>query len=309
MIEASACSKIILFGEHAVVYGQPAIAVPLVDLRAHVTLQPSEVGLVFELPRLTESIHCDTTPSHPFCVLVQNFSQRYEHNLPNVCIKITSQIPIASGLGSGAAISTAIVRGLGSYLDIEIPLETQNELVYAIEKLFHGTPSGIDNSVIVFEKPLFFIREHALEMLENKLPFRILIGDTGVTAETHVAVSAVRQLYEERTSKTRAVIDEIGRIAYEARDCMKRGSWRDLGALMNHNHRLLQTLTVSTNQLDLLVTQAVEAGALGAKLSGGGRGGNMIALVEERDAENVTEALLKTGAHQVISTLIPSVTR
>ena len=131
-----------------------------------------------------------------------------------------------------------------------------------------------------------------------------MIGDTGVAAPTKESVGDVRKLWLEDQNKFEVLFNEIGKISQTARDSIESGQPEQLGGLMDQNHALLQQLTVSSNELDNLVTAARNAGALGAKLSGGGRGGNMIALVKKEKAESVSNALLSAGAKRTIVTEI-----
>jgi mevalonate kinase len=135
-------------------------------------------------------------------------------------------------------------------------------------------------------------------------PFTIVIGDTGISAPTKESVGDVRKLWEADPQKWEDVFDRAGEIAEEARKTIEGGRWEMFGELMNKNHALLQELTVSSPQLDQLVQAARNAGALGAKLSGGGRGGNMIALVEPERAESVASSLKAAGAKNTIVTQV-----
>jgi mevalonate kinase len=135
-------------------------------------------------------------------------------------------------------------------------------------------------------------------------PFTIVIGDTGILAPTKESVSDVRRLWETDKSRWEAVFDKAGEIVRAARDAIERGKTKELGPLMDANHVLLQEMTVSCPALDGLVQAAKSAGALGAKLSGGGRGGNMIALVTPENAEAVASALKVAGARNTIITTI-----
>lgn len=307
-IEASAPAKVILFGEHAVVYDQPAIAVPVSSLRATATVNPgtradlriiaADIGKTTVIASLSQSI------DDALALTARLLLQRLDQPVPNLDITLNSQIPIASGLGSGAAITTALARALCAALDARLDDAELNAIVYEVEKLHHGTPSGIDNTVIVYEQPVFFIRGKPIEPIQIAEPFTLLIADTGKPGLTRIAVSAVRALYESQPQRTQPLLDEIGAIARQARQAIETGAVEQLGPLMSRNHALLQQLTVSSPELDNLVQAALDAGAAGAKLSGGGRGGNMIALISPERAEALSEALRTAGAVQVIETRV-----
>jgi mevalonate kinase len=309
--EASAPAKIILFGEHAVVYGQPALAAPLSTVRAYarVTPAPAGTGLTLEASDLGERLTLkagDLAPNHPIaraaalCLAALGFVD------VDLSLKLTSQIPIASGLGSGAALTAALMRALSAALDSPLPNDQLNSLVYEIERDFHGTPSGIDNTVVVYERALFFVRSEHPTLLTVGQPFSLIVADTGVRSSTKDAVTGVRELVEAHPAEGQALLALMGTIAFEARRLIAEGHIRALGPLMLENHHLLQRITVSSPDLDRLVDAAMAGGALGAKLSGGGRGGNMIALCADGDEQRVNEALQRAGAANVLTTRIES---
>jgi mevalonate kinase len=230
--------------------------------------------------------------------------QKLDATPPNVTIRLHSDIPIASGLGSGAAVSAALARALCAAVNASMDEATLNALIYEVEKVYHGTPSGIDNTVVVYERPVYFVREHPIETLTITKPITLVIGDTGISASTRVAVEGVRRLYDADPGHVQPILDEIGEIVVQARLSIEHGQPETMGALMNRNHALLQQLTVSSPELDQLVNAALDAGASGAKLSGGGRGGNMIALVTADSAAQVETALLQAGAARVFTTIV-----
>jgi mevalonate kinase len=303
MMECSAPAKVILFGEHAVVYGQPAIAVPVSSVRAHASVEPGR-GLSINAADLGEMLTVDLEAEleHALAIMARLVLKTLDMQPPDATITIHSEIPPASGMGSGAAVATALGRTLSTILGHPLDNPILNNLVYEVEKLHHGTPSGIDNTVIVYEQPVYFVREQPIETLKIGAPFTLLIGDTGISASTRVAVADVRKLYETDHDAVQPVLDHIGNAVKNARQAIESGNTEALGDLMRENHTLLQQLTVSSPELDSLVRKAVDAGALGAKLSGGGRGGNMIALVTPETAEPVKTALLQAGAARVIMT-------
>ena len=317
MTSASAPGKIILFGEHAVVYSRPALAVPVMQVHADVEISDSHrAGIWIDAPDI--SLHAELStlsPTHALRAVVESVFQSLSISAPPpLTIRITSKIPVASGLGSGAAVSVAIIRALSAHLGQSLSDEQVNNLCYEVEKLHHGTPSGIDNTVITYARPVYFIRQPPspgrrwaggeVQTFHVGAPFTIIIGDTGISAPTKESVGDVRKLWETDKSRWETVFDQVGKIVLEARKAIEDGKWQELGLLMDENHALLQEMTVSSLELDRLVLAAKTAGALGAKLSGGGRGGNMIALVNPESAEKVANALLSAGARNTIITTI-----
>ena len=320
MTKSSAPGKIILFGEHAVVYGRPALAVPVTQVHADVEIRASErPGIWIDAPDVDLSADLNTLPSdHPLASVIHNFLflsrpspdpsghplPKGEGKFPDLYIKISSTIPVASGLGSGAAVTVALARALSSFLFHPMSDEDVNAFAYEIEKLHHGTPSGIDNTVITYAKPVYFVKGQPIETFQVGQPFTIVIGDTGISAPTKESVGDVRRLWQADQTKWEKVFDEVGEIAKEARTVIERGKTKELGELMSRNHALLQSMTISSPELDSLVTAARRAGALGAKMSGGGRGGNMIALVAPDLAETVAGSLKEAGARNTVVTQV-----
>jgi mevalonate kinase len=338
MTSATAPGKIILFGEHAVVYGRPALAVPVTQVHADVEVSDSDsAGIWIHAPGVDLHAELNTLPSdHPVASVIHNFlflsrvspSPRpsgdplpwREGKIPNLNITITSTIPVAAGLGSGAAVTVALVRALSAHLNHPMTDEEVSAFAYEIEKIHHGTPSGIDNTVVTYAKPVYFVKTspsplgtgarkgrgqgegNTIELFKVGSPFTIVIGNTGLAAPTRESVADVRKLWEADQAKWEAIFDRVGGIADRAREKIEAGDWRTLGELMNQNHALLQEMTVSSPELDRLVWAAREAGALGSKLSGGGRGGNMIALVGQDHADEVASALISAGAINTIVT-------
>lgn len=306
-MKTSAPGKIILFGEHAVVYGRPALAVPVTQVHADVEVAASDrPGIWIDAPDIHLHSDLNSLPSdHPIASIIHNFLFLSRlSRFPNLNIHISSSIPVASGLGSGAAVTVALVRALSSHLDHPMTDEEVNAFAYEIEKLHHGTPSGIDNTVVTYAKPVYFVKGQPIETFKVGQSFTIVIGDTGISAPTKESVGDVRKLWEADKAKWESVFDEVSEIVRQARIRIESGEWKELGGLMNQNHALLQEMTVSSPKLDNLVEAARKAGALGAKLSGGGRGGNMIALVEISQAESVADSLMEAGAKNTIITQI-----
>jgi mevalonate kinase len=311
IVQATAPGKVILFGEHAVVYRRPAIAVPVTDVQARATLQPAEAGsgfriIAFDLDQ--DYLLVQAQPDDPLATIVQNTLQYLgQITLPDATLKITSTIPLGRGLGSGAAVSTAIVRALAEFLSQPLPTAEISTLVYEIEKLHHGTPSGIDNTVVTFEQPVYFIKgepQPIIRRMRVAQSFTLVIGDTGIVSPTHKAVGDVRRRWQADTERYEGYFDEIAVIADQARVVIETGSLgiETLGKLMNENQELLETLGVSSPELEQLIEAARQAGAVGAKLSGAGWGGNMIALAPPDVAPTVAQALTEAGAMGVIVT-------
>lgn len=306
MTVAYASGKVILFGEHAVVYGYPAIAVPVTEVQAQAWVEPGPdgQGVVVVAPDLGRRVVVrEAADDDPLARIVRLTLQAMHRTVePDLTITVTSTVPIARGMGSGAAVSTAIVRALAGHFHHWFPSRAISDLVYQTEILYHGTPSGIDNTVIAFEKPVYFIKDKGWEIFWVGKPFRLVIADTGIMSSTREVVSDVRRRYQSAPDQYRSLFERIREIAIAARTAIQQGDLDAMAALMDENHALLQEIGVSCPELDRLVTAAREGGALGAKLSGAGRGGNMIALVTEETEGRVSMMLRLAGATHVITT-------
>ncbi len=311
----SAPGKIILFGEHAVVYGRPAIAVPLTQVQATARVGDGRPGQGVRLVApdlgqdwlLEEAQELDALADAVRRVQAAAGLER----LPDLTVTVNSTIPIAGGLGSGAAIAAATIRALARHLH-RPDLATNEQvarLAYEVEKIHHGTPSGIDNTVVTYERPVYFVRGAERNHIETFVPgrtVRLLVGDTGVRSSTRLVVGDVRQQWQAQPERFERLFTACGRLAEAARQTLEAGELAQLGQLMQENHAVLQEMSVSSAGLDALVSAALAAGALGAKLSGAGRGGNMIALVTEGTAAQVQAGLLAAGARAVLQTVLPA---
>jgi mevalonate kinase len=307
MARASAPGKIILFGEHAVVYGYPALAVPVSRVRAIANVTRIARGRSRVIaPGIHLDEFLDNLPAdHPIRAIISSTMRQMGVDVLPACkIYIHSTIPVASGMGSGAAIAAALIRALALFVGRSLDDGTVNSLTFESEKSFHGNPSGIDNTVVTYEQPVFFVRGQPFQTVTVGKPLRIIIANSGIPSQTKVVVSDVRRLWEANQSHYNAIFEQMGRISHQGRQAIESGEIQLMGRLMDENHALLQELGVSSRQLDALVMAARPGGALGAKLSGAGRGGNMIALVDEKSRPAVIRALKAAGAVQIIATRV-----
>lgn len=307
-LSASAPGKVILFGEHAVVYGQPAIAVPVSQVTAKATVTPeiraAQGEVRIQAPDIDLDANLDDLPEdQPLAAAVRAGLAAFGvTRAPAFTLRVHSTIPVAGGLGSGAAVSVAVLRAVSAFLGHPLGDDEVSDLAFEIEKLHHGTPSGIDNTVVTYARPVYFVKGRSIEVFSIPTPFTLVIADTGVPSPTKVAVGDLRQAWQTDPERYEAIFGAIGSLAKQARHAIEAEENAGLGPLMDQNHSLLQSLDVSSPELDRLVEAAHSASALGAKLSGGGRGGNMIALVKPEQADKVAQALEAAGAKSTIIT-------
>jgi len=301
-ITAQAPGKTILFGEHAVVYGFPAIAVPLNCVQLKVSLlgapgRQSGAIRIFNRDSGEEFLLPDLPDQHPLRAALRVIADGLKVNhLPAADLTISSTIPVASGLGSSAALAVSLARVFSQFLGFNLPDSRVNELAYEIEKFQHGTPSGIDNSVVAFNRPVYFIKGQPPEFLTFTQPLTLVVADTGIRSLTRDVVADVKRHMEEKTEDVKPLLSGIGEIALSAKKKLTEADLAAIGSLMNENHHFLYELGVSCQELERLVRAARQAGAWGAKLCGGGRGGNMIALTPKNEAERIRMSLIESGA-------------
>ncbi|MCC7362175.1 MAG: mevalonate kinase [Anaerolineales bacterium] len=297
---ASAPGKAILLGEHAVVYGRPALAVPVTLVQATATFTPAPGDFWIEAPALRQRYRlAEAAPDDVLALAVNLALQAAGGGAAAGVLRVESNIPLAAGLGSGAAVCTAVVRAMALALGHALDDAAVSALVYETEKRLHGTPSGIDNTVVAYARPVYFVRGQAPVPLAVRRPLHLLIADTGRPSLTRETVGAVRAGYEQDPPRYTALFDEIAGLVERARAVIEGAAGEALGPLLTRNQALLAALGVSTPALEALAAAALAAGAQGAKLSGGGGGGNLIALVTPGTAAPVEAALRAAGAVRV----------
>jgi mevalonate kinase len=299
---ATAPGKVILCGEHSVVYGHPAIAVPVSDMRARAHIRPSETGRGLRLcaPDIQQTLRFQDAPAdHPLGKAVALLLDHLQRPEPDAILTVTSDLPVAGGMGSGAAVTTATIRALAAYWGVDLPPEDISDMTFEVEKIHHGTPSGIDNTVIAWEQPVYFVKGEPPETFGIGTPLQLLIASSGIASSTREAIAEVRHRWLATPQYYDVVFTCIGAIAKAARAAVEQGALQALGTLLNENHSLLNKIGVSLSELDAMVKAAQAHGALGAKLTGAGQGGNMIALVTEETIDAVERALEAAGAIRI----------
>jgi mevalonate kinase len=207
-------------------------------------------------------------------------------------------------MGSGASVTVAAARALSAALGTELPPEAISRITYEVEKIHHGTPSGIDNTVITWEQPVYFVKGQPPEVFAIHTPFKLLIANSGIASSTKEAIDEVHRRWAATPAYYDIVFNCIGAIARAARAAVEQGALQALGTLINENHELLAKMGVSLFELDDLIAAAKQAGALGAKLTGSGQGGNIIALVEDATVDEVRAAVAEAGAVNIWETTV-----
>jgi len=294
--------KTIIFGEHFVVYGLPAIASAL---GSYTSAEVKVVdGKEFEV--------IDERPATPgykekkYDEAMQSIKNVIEHmNIDTGCQKLvitfSGDLFAASGVGASAAQATALARALNDNFTLMWDDENINEAAYEGERAYHGTPSGIDNTASTYGGLIWFVKnlkggKNVMEMLQSGKKMPLVIGNTGITASTVEVVADVRKLKEANPVRFEKIFNDYHSLAIDAKVALLEGDYIGIGKLMNQNHKLLQDITVSGEINDKLVDIALKHGALGAKMTGTGRGGLIIALAEnEKVQNNITSAIEAEG--------------
>jgi len=311
-LTCSAPGKLILCGEHAVVYSQPAIAMPVMQLTtttkifAHPTAPQGEIFVRAEATQTAAKL--DSLPAeNPIRKTVELVKGYFGlDHFPACEIHISSTLPIASGLGSSASLSVSIICALTQFIGHPLALEQINQLAYEAEKFHHGNPSGVDNTVITYQRPVYFQRGSAPVFIKVAVPFYFVIASTGISASTSQAVAGVHERWQQNQPQYNALFNQIGDLTRQVRRYLASGDAALVGTHLSQDHALLTEMGVSCPALDRLVTAAQQAGALGAKLSGGGQGGYMLALVTPETSARVAAALRQNGAVTTLPISLPA---
>ena len=275
-------SKIILIGEHAVVYGYPAISLPLLEVEVTCRVIPAESPW-----RLYEE---DTLSMAVYASL--------EHlNIKDACIRcqIDSAIPEKRGMGSSAAISIAAIRAVFDYYQAELSHDVLEILVNRAEMIAHMNPSGLDAKTCLSDQPIRFIKNVGFTEFEMDLSVYLVIADTGVYGHTREAI----QVVQSKGKDALPFLHALGELTQQAEDAIRQKDAEKLGQILSQAHLHLKEIGVSSPEADSLVETALSDGALGAKMSGGGLGGCIIALAATLDqAQELAKRLEEKGAVQ-----------
>ena len=275
-------SKIILIGEHAVVYGYPAISLPLLEVEVTCRVVPATTPWrLFEEDTLSMAVYASLE--------YLNITDAY------IRCQIDSAIPEKRGMGSSAAISIAAIRAVFDYYQEKLPRDVLEILVNRAEMIAHMNPSGLDAKTCLSDQPIRFIKNVGFEELAMDLSAYLVIADTGVYGHTREAI----QVVESKGKEALPFLYALGELTQQAEEAIKARDAVKLGEILTKAHGNLKEIGVSSLEADALVETALHHGALGAKMSGGGLGGCIIALVADyHQAQNLAERLEEKGAVQ-----------
>lgn len=290
-----ATGKIILIGEHSVVYGKKAIAFPFAGVGIHTTVQKKPTihiqskyfsGTLDEMKQIASM--------HNLVLLIEVLQK--DLALPNFNLSIQSSIPSERGMGSSAAVAVSIVRAIFDWQNLALDNKTLLKYVDYSEQIAHDNPSGIDAAATSGTQPILFEKGQPFEAFPLNVDAYLLVADTGIKGQTRQAVKDVATLVNQKGQSVQAIIDQLGDLTLEAKTAIIQNQAKRLGQIMTASHHLLQKLTVSNQTLDEAVEIALDNHALGAKLTGGGRGGCLIVLAKDlQNAKQIQEKLISYG--------------
>jgi mevalonate kinase len=292
-----ASGKIILMGEHSVVYGKPAIALPF--KQAQISSKVFKTNDKITIDSLYFKGLLDDAPDTLYGIkqLIYIVLVFLKQPFFGIHIKIESSLPAQRGLGSSAAVSIAVVRSLFDAFKVELSQERLNYFVDVAEQIHHVNPSGLDAITIAFGKAVFYQKDIGKSVIPLKMDAVIVVADTGKKGLTREAVEEVRKLWTDNPNVIGPIMDRLEALTHEVKVFLENNEVIRLGLAMTEAQQLLKSIKVSDEELERLVDVSLVAGALGAKLTGGGKGGCMIALAKNEDqAILISDALKNAGA-------------
>jgi mevalonate kinase len=300
--------KVILFGEHFVVYGLPGIASAVGDKTIAKIEKSDKFGLVDNRPA-TDGYKIEKKGEMERSMkLILDFMKIEPKKTP-IKITMSGNLFCTSGIGASAAMATAIARAFSEYFNLNLNDEQVNRISYEGEKGSAGTPSGIDNTCATFGGLLWFEKnmkggENKIELIKIKKPVEIVLGNTGISSVTSEVVADVRKAKEANPKKYEKIFKEYERLAEEGRKALKDYDLKKIGKLMDKNHSLLKEMNLSCREAEEIIKTAKENGAFGAKITGTGRGGYVIALTPGKDLQDKVAEKIESKGYRVLKTSI-----
>lgn len=312
MGKGSGYGKVILFGEHFVVHGIPGI-VSAIDASTDAEVKKAAKGINVKDERKTAKGYSEEKRLQQLESIERMLKAMGLDSKTPLDIWIGGTLPGFSGLGASAASSVAIARAISEELSLSLSDEKINQIAYEAEKAYAGNPSGIDNTAATYGGLMWFKKNAAgepdsVEKLHMRRPIEIVIGSTGKVANTKAMVEGVADRKKKNPEKYNQIFKQAENLAVAGRKALENYDLKKVGELMNENHRLLQEIGVSSKELDLLVDLARKQGAFGAKLTGGGGGGCMVALTPGKDLQGKVASAIKTAGFEVLSAKIGFIT-
>jgi mevalonate kinase len=309
MGRGSGFGKTILFGEHFVVHGVPGIA-SAVDSAADAQVKKAKKGINVTDERSGAKGYAEKKKLQQL-ESIERMLKAMGMDPKKVALDIWlgGNLPGFSGLGASAASSVAIARAIAEEFNLDLSDERINDIAYEAEKAYAGNPSGIDNTAATFGGLIWFKKDlsggsNTIEQLNIREPVEIVIGNTGIVANTKAMVAGVAERKKQNPEKYGAIFRQAEELAYRGREALEEFYLQKVGELMDENHGLLQEIEVSCKELDHLVELARKKGAFGAKMTGGGGGGCMLALTPGKELQEAVASAIENEGYQVLRTKI-----
>ncbi|WP_029088583.1 mevalonate kinase [Brevibacterium album] len=300
----TAHAKAILFGEHSVVYGSPAVAIPLTALNASAHLSAGADGLRIDCDLYSGDAADAPARLLPLVAAVSSACARTGIDPQRIALQLTSSIPYERGLGSSAAVAVAVARGIAALTGTVLDADAVHAVAMDAERIAHGRSSGLDGRTVASEAPIRF-QNGVVTPVEVSGSFEFVLADSGHAGSTAEAVGSVRAGMEESPSRVGGLLESLGLLAEASLARLAAGDVAGLGAQMSEAHTCLAELGVSDDSLERLVSAATAGGAAGAKLTGGGRGGCVLALARSAaHAADLAETLRAAGAARTWQTTV-----
>lgn len=290
-VSAHAPGKIIITGEHFVVHGATALAAAISKGATVKAQESGETQIVSTTLHARSGLH--PPPSHPLRPVAEALQRAREHLGEKKGLKITisSNIPSGSGLGSSSSVAVAVIAAATAALGHRIPKHEIVDLAMVAEKIIHGNPSGIDVNIAAYGGVILFKRGDPPRYVEVRQPFPIIVASTGIRRKTSQMINKVTAVKQAHPHLFQALTVASSRFSEIGAEALTKGDLPTLGASMTFHHTVLNWLGASIPELDRLVETAQAKGALGAKLTGGGGGGCIIALPPRETAQEISASL------------------
>jgi len=309
MGKGSGFGKTILFGEHFVVHGVPGIA-SAVDSAADAEVKKVTKGITVTDVRTGTKGYAEKKKQQQL-ESIERMLKAMNLNPKKVAMEIWvgGNLPGFSGLGASAASSVAIARAIAEEFNLILSDEKINDIAYEAEKAYAGNPSGIDNTAATFGGLIWFKKNldgdsNTIEQLGIREPVEVIIGNTGIVANTKAMVAGVAERKEQNPEEYDAIFKQAEDLAHKGRKALEQFDLKQVGELMNDNHRLLQEIEASCKELDYLVELARKQGAFGAKMTGGGGGGCILALTPGKTLQEKVASAIESEGFEVLRTRI-----
>ncbi|MEW5937729.1 MAG: mevalonate kinase [Candidatus Thermoplasmatota archaeon] len=308
MSEGVGYGKVILFNEHFVVHGIPSL-VSAISSATTAKVEPYHgSGWKMEDKR-PETIGYKKEKLAQQRDSVERMLRAAGVDAKKTPIKIVlgGDLVAASGVGASAASCAAIARALSGHFNLHLTEERINELAYEGEKAYHGTPSGVDNTAATYGGLIWFVRKgggNEIERIRMKKPVEIVMGNTGIVTDTKAAVAGVKERMGKEPGRYRRIFNDAEALVHEARRAIESYDLHRVGGYMDRNHEMLRNIGVSCKELEFLVELAREHGALGAKLTGGGLGGYMVALTPGKELQERVARAIEREHYRALRAMI-----